>query len=105
MNKFNYLKWVGTTIIVLPMVIITIMIFVYKLNQYKSKEPTTTEIVEVIPQPKVDSVLELVPTQIKKVVPKLTLPKPSVKDTLPNPIVKKLDSIKLQLDTTIKINK
>lgn len=101
MNKFNYLKWVGTTIIGLPVVIIAIMIFVYKLNQYKSKESITTEIVEVIPQPKVDSVLELVPTQIKKVVPKLTLPKPIVKDTLPNPIVKKLDSIKLQLDTTI----
>lgn len=104
MNKFNSLKWVGTTIIVLPMVIIAIMIFVYRLNQYKSKESTTTEIVEVIPQPKVDSVLELVPTQTKKVVPKPTPPKPIVKDTLPKPIVEKLDTTKLQLDTTLKIN-
>lgn len=103
MNKFNYLQLVGTTIIVLPMIIITTMIFVYNLNQYQSKESITTEVAVVIPQPKVDSV-GLVSIETKKVVLKPTPPKLIVRDTLSKLIVVKLDSVKPHLDTTLKIN-
>lgn len=107
MNKFKYLQWVGTTIVFSPVIALSATAFVYKMAKTESEEPTPTQIVEVVNNPKKDSVVQAVVLKPKPTPP--PTPKPVVKDTLPKPIVEKKDSVevksedvKVKLDTITK---
>lgn len=107
MNKFKYLQWAGTAIVFSPIIALSATAFVHEIVGKESKDTITIEVVEVADETKKDSVVNEVVVQTK---PKPT-PKPVVKDTLPKPVVEtkdsvevKLDTIKVKLDTTLKIN-
>jgi hypothetical protein len=110
MNKFKYLQWVGTTIVFSPVIALSATAFVYEIVGNESEDTITIEVVEVKDETKKDSVVKEVVVQAK---PKPTppTPKPVVKDTLPKPVVEtkdsvevKLDTVKVKLNTTLKIN-
>ena len=97
MNKFNHLQIIGTTILVLPLVVVFSMVSFYEFQQTKKSTEVVTTVIEIKVEPKKDTVVEV--TEVVKETPKPTpppppppAPKPIVKDTLPKVVVQS-DSI------------
>ena len=107
MNKFNHLQIIGTTILVLPLVVVFSMVSFYEFQQTKKSTEVVTTVIEIKVEPKKDTVVEV--TEVVKETPKPTpppppAPKPIVKDTLPKVVVQSdsivVDEPEMVVDTT-----